>query len=323
MNTRRIGAGGVLTLAILLGAASRALAQPSETVTRAAARAAAEEGLALYDSGQYPAALDKFNRADDLVHAPTMSLMAARCLEKLGRLVEASERYRVASRAQLDAGASDGFKAAVVKAEKQYKALQPRIPRITLGVSGASPGDVEITIDGKAVPVAMVGIERPTDPGHHTVKGRRGAEVVVREIELKEGDAIEVALRLAGGDAAPAAAGAVGATQRAIGWTGVGLGVAGLVFGGVTLGLKISAQNGLTSSSGCTPDFVCPPSAKAAVDHYYTLRPMPVAGFAAGGAALAAGAVLLLTAPRARPTGGALTLLPWMGPHGGGLTGVF
>jgi hypothetical protein len=262
-----------------------------------------------------------------------MRLMAGRCLEKLGRLVEASERLRATSQTELSAGASDAFKTAVANAEKEYKALLPRIPMITLGLSGATAAEVTITLDGKPLPSAVVGIARPVDPGHHTLRVKRGGEVVaVQEIDLKEGDAVEVPLKVkGGGDAlAPAPApggGGAGSTQRALGWTAVGLGAAGAVFGGVTLGLSISQKSALVNTYGCTPDFVCPPTPGAtdAINRYNTTKWMPTAGFAGGGAMLVTGVVLLLTAPRARPvgTGGSMTLLPWAGPQGAGVMGVF
>src|ERR1700677_681378 len=114
---RRLG-GIVLALGILAGAAPRAEAQPAkDPAIVATARSIALDALALFDKGDFAAALEKFNRADDLVHAPTMSLNAARCLEKLGRLVEAHERYRVAANATLDASASEALKSAAADAD--------------------------------------------------------------------------------------------------------------------------------------------------------------------------------------------------------------
>src|SRR5262249_5440698 len=80
---------------VVLLAAPQALGDESavDDQTRAKARTIGEEGLALYDQGRYIEALDRFQSASALVKAPTLDLMAARCLTKMGRLVEASERY--------------------------------------------------------------------------------------------------------------------------------------------------------------------------------------------------------------------------------------
>jgi hypothetical protein len=324
MNTRRIGVSSVLAIAILLGAPG--VHAQVDAAAKATARPIAEEALALFDKGRWLAALDKFNRADELVHAPTMALGAAHCLEKLGRLVEASERYRDVSRAHLDTDASDSFKNAVATAEKEYKTLLPRLPKVILGLRGAAATEVEISIDGKRVGAAIVGIERLTDPGHHTVQAKRGGDVATEEVDLKEGDAVEVTLDLGKAVKAPLPGGGeaeVGSTQRAVGWTAVAVGGAGLIFGGVTLALRTSAGNTLQNNPACNAQLVCQMPAWGEVDHYDTLKPMPIAGFVAGGAVLAAGMVVLLTAPRPRPAGGSLRLLPWVGPQGGGVTGVF
>src|SRR5580700_919246 len=112
-----------LMVPVVLACASAGRADPIDEPTRAAARAAAEDALARFDRGDYTGALDLFNRADALVHAPTLGLMAARCLEKLGRLVEASERYLAVTKVQLDPGAPASQAKAQVTAEQERAAL--------------------------------------------------------------------------------------------------------------------------------------------------------------------------------------------------------
>ncbi|MEZ4311890.1 MAG: hypothetical protein R3F14_27995 [Polyangiaceae bacterium] len=104
----------------------------AEAATLDAARKIAEEGLTLYDSARYAEALDRFDRAAALVQAPTMGLMAARSLVKLGRLVEASARYASVTEMPLAPGASDAFKQALTDAAAERKSLTPRIPTLTL-----------------------------------------------------------------------------------------------------------------------------------------------------------------------------------------------
>lgn len=123
-------------LAALTSAQSAAAqATPSEE-SRATARAIGEEGLSYFDQGMYIDALDRFERADAIIHAPTLGLMAARSLEKLGRFVEASERYLQVTRMEIDAKSSDIWKQAIVSAGKEREALQPRIPSIEIVVEG-------------------------------------------------------------------------------------------------------------------------------------------------------------------------------------------
>ena len=184
-------------LALVLAAPS-ASAQPVDAATKSAARGVAEEALKLYDKGDYAGAYEKANRANDLVHAPTMALLTGRCLEKLGRLVEASEKYLEASRAPLDAGASAAQKSAQTEADKARASLMPRIPSVELALDPPAP-DAQVTLDGKAVPPAMIGIKRPIDPGKHSVAISRGGSMATQDFTLKEADSVRVVLKAPAG----------------------------------------------------------------------------------------------------------------------------
>ena len=317
-----------LALVVQSALPGEARAQAPDPSVVSAARALAEEAFALYDKGQYPAALDKFNRADELVHAPTMGLGAARCLERSGHWVAAAERYRAVSRVEPGRDASEAFKQAVSDAAKEGQALLAKIPKLRISIAGAPPGEVSVTLDGAPVPAALLGLPRPTDPGHHRLTGARGTDVAVKELDLAAGDDVAVTLELT-----PAAARLApvppqqqggGSTQRVIGWVGLGVGAVGLVVGGATLGVVLHDRSALVASHGCTNDLACmPPATQAQVNGYNTVRSLPTAGFVVGGVGVAVGAVLLLTAPRARPPLRALRLQPWLGPDGAGVTGVF
>ena len=178
----------------LLLAASSASAQPVDAATKSAARVVAEEALKLYDKGDYAGAYEKANRANDLVHAPTMALLTGRCLEKLGRWVEASEKYIEAARAPLEPGASAAQKSAQTEAEKARTALMPRIPSVELALDPPAP-DAQVLLDGKTVPAAMVGIKRPMDPGKHSVAVSRGGSSATQDFTLKEADSVRVVLK--------------------------------------------------------------------------------------------------------------------------------
>src|SRR5439155_717560 len=133
-----------------------------DAATKSAARPIAEEALKLYDKGDYAGAYEKANRANDLVHAPTMALLTGRCLEKLGRFVEASEKYLEASHDTLEANASAAQKSAQIEAEKARSTLLPRIPAMEIALDPPA-SDAAVLLDGKPVPAAMVGIKRPID----------------------------------------------------------------------------------------------------------------------------------------------------------------
>jgi len=306
----------ICTLVMTLSAAQTAHAQPADPATRATARTIAQEGLDLFDNKRWQEALDKFTRADNLMRTPTVSLLAARCLGKLGRLVEANERYQSAVRFPLAADASAAFKEAVTSAEREQKALAPRIPRLRVGLHGAQPGEVEVTLDGKPLAAAMIGVDRLTDPGPHALRGKRGDEVVEQRFDMKEGQPLAVALAFAG--TTP------GSTQRVIGWTLVGVGGAGLVASAVTLGLGLDAKSKLVKPPyNCSPELDCLPSATDAVNHYTALRGASIGTLIGGAAALVAGVVVVIAAPRSRNMDKAALVLPWIGPGQVGIEGVF
>lgn len=319
MNGRRLGRW--ILLALFFSAAP-VRAQPADAATTSTARALAEEGLSHFDGGRWQAALEKFDRADALIHAPTMSLLVARCLEKLGRLVEANERYVAAARSEAGPGASDAFKEAVADADKEQKVLLPRIPRLKVEVRGAVPAEAGVTLDGKPLPAAMIGVERLTDPGAHTLRGTRGGEVVERKVDLKEGQSQTVTLELAGGGDAGASP-SPGSIQRTLGWVTIAVGGAGLVASGVTLGMGLGAKSDLVSTSKCSTDLVCPASAADAVSSYRTLRVASAGTFVGGAVALVVGVVVLATAPSSRSDAKAAAWYPFVGPDRVGIEGAF
>lgn len=305
--------------------------------TKSAARKLAEEGLWLYDAGDYASALERFDAADAMVHVPTMELMAARCLDKLGRLADSAERYLAVSRVELAGDASKAQRVAQANAVKERAALLPRIP--TLQIDVAQSDDLSVTLDGKFVPAARLRVKRPVNPGHHRVEATRGAELAAQEIDLAEGAAVVVRLAPKPSGAAAASAtesgaaaadatasgaapagGERGGAQRVIGVAAIGVGGAGLVLGVVTGILAVDKQSSL-DSKGCESR-ICPATLADEVQSYGTLRALSTVGFVGGLVCAAGGATLLLTAPR-RSAPAARAWASWIGPASAGVGGVF
>lgn len=328
-----------LAASALLFAAPSAAGAPIDDATRAAARSLAEEALARFDSGDHQGALTLFDKADALVHAPTMGIMAARCLEKLGRWVEATERYLAVSRAPLDAGANEAQRNAVKAAEVERNALLPRIPALVVVIEGEGEGEgarrVEVTIDGKPVPAALLGVKRPTDPGRHRIEARRGSESVTREVVLDPGASVTVNLRLASGGTAvippappaslpappPADSRSSGSAMRGVGFAFIGLGGAGIVTGAILGGLAISARGNL-DESGCK-EGMCPRAVEDDVSRYNTLRLASGGALIAGLVVAAGGVTLAVLAPSGPKPAPQARWEPWVGPGTVGVRGVF
>lgn len=123
-------------LAVLLAAlalAPPAFAQPPDEAAQSAARTLGLAALTLYDQGDYPRALEKFEQAYLVYKAPTLGLGAARCLVKLGKLVAASERYSEVARTELDPSATIAFRQA--KEDSLAAATNPLAPPLK-GIEG-------------------------------------------------------------------------------------------------------------------------------------------------------------------------------------------
>src|SRR5262249_33839164 len=174
-----------------------------DQTTRAAARVIGEEGLKFYDAGDYYSALDRFDRSDKLVHAPTLGLMAARSLVQLKRLVEASDRYQDVSQMKLEGNASEAFREAVVTAGKERQALLPRLPIVDVSVEGPDAARVtQLKIDGRTVSPQLLGVMRPIsaklpiDPGDHRLEASLGERQAYERISIAEGGSAKVVLQL-------------------------------------------------------------------------------------------------------------------------------
>jgi hypothetical protein len=260
-NKPGFGCSPVLTVLVgmwLLTGAARAQA-PDES-TLAAARQLGQDGVGLYERGEYAAASAKFERAFAVVKVPTLGLWAGRALEKLGMLVEASQRYREVTLIALAPTDPQVLRTAQADAQTAYDALVQRIPQLTLDVSGAAPGEVSVTIDGKAVQSALLGAGLPVNVGAHKVEGRRGQQVVGETLSLSEGERRTYALSF---EAVPTPAAVAASAVKAppvsvaqperddsiLPWVVVGSGAALAVTGVVFVALALSAKSSVESAT--------------------------------------------------------------------------
>src|SRR6187397_1022213 len=165
---RGIRASGLALVCLLT--AVRAVAQTEEEI--AGARSAATQAVKAYEAGDYSQALDLFQRAESLVHAPPPVLFMARAHEKLGHLVTARELYNKIIRESLPASAPQAFRDAQTAAEEEIKSVEPRLARLTVSVIVPEGVVPVVTMDGKDVPAALLGVPRPVDPGEHLVEAK-------------------------------------------------------------------------------------------------------------------------------------------------------
>lgn len=295
-----------------------------------------EEGIALYGEGRYEEALARFDRAEAVVAAPTLGVRAARSLEKLGRLVEASERYLRVTAMTIDPTLPEIYRQAQAQAQAEAAAeraaLLPRIPTLEIVVTGG-PAD-EVTVDGARIPAALLGARRPVDPGEHVVVARRGEARAEKRLALAETATERVELRLPAPapideppppvrhkprppvDTSATSPGAV----RTLGWISLAAGGASATLGVVTLALALDEKAALEARC---PDHACRQSqlgadGKRDLDTYDTLSTTTTVAFVAAGVFAAGGAALLIASPKAArkraPSGVHVAAAP--GPRG-------
>jgi hypothetical protein len=310
---------------------------------RAVARTAAATGVDLLQQGRYAEALDRFQRAESLVHAPTHLLYIARTQVKLGQLVEASETYLKVTREVLAPDAPRAFVDAQASAAQEAKELDARIPTLLIRVEGSGASDATVTMDGTPLPAAMIGISAPVDPGTHALRavGKDGTSAESR-VKLSSGSHETAVLHLRtaepsplpspapvaatspapGGETTPPGSG-VG-VGKVLGWIGVGVGVAGLAVGTAFVAINRTKR---TDANDMCPNGSCPQDNKPQIQSLDQQADDAATGawvgFVAGGAILATGLVLLFTSGEAKKRDASSGLHPWIGAGAGGVTGEF
>lgn len=285
------------------------LADPSDA-DRAAARALAQEGQVALDRKNFAVAADRFERADLLVHAPTLLLALGRAQIGLGKLVEAHENFARIQREGVAPGSPKPWTRAYEDAAKEMEAVAARLPWVVIRVNGAP--NPYLTVDGTPVPRAVLGIKRPVNPGKHELRViADGYRPVKRTFALAEGQSTTLDIDLEAEPEpqplAPMAPPPVplpppvnntdGKAQRSIGYVALGVGGAGVVVGAVAGGLFLAKRSQLANDC---PASQCPPGHEQDVTRYRQFGTVSTVGLVVGAVGVATGAVLLLSAPSAK-----------------------
>jgi hypothetical protein len=316
-------------------------AQPVDDQMRATARALADEGMSFFEQKKYAEALDRFDRAATIIQAPTITLHAARSLDKLGRLIEAAERYRTCINTTLEDKAPEAFRSAQEAARSELQTLTPRIPSIEIAVKGPGAKGAIVTLDGKPVPRALIGVRTLVNPGEHKVGASTDTHADVEEVLITEKQTARVVVELqpkvtsyTGQTVAPDEPVKTPINGKKVGG-GVALGVGGaLGIVGIVTGVSSSGQLDDLAADGCPDGGVAKPGADCSssafykrVDEFRTTRNVSIVSFAVGGAAIVTGVVLLVLAakskPAPEPTTTSIHIKPWIGVGSAGLHGTF
>ena len=323
----------VLCVAGLFGLATPAAAETY--ADRRLAQRLAGEALDLVKAKDYGAALAKFQEADALVSAPTLKVRIARCLDQLGRMREAAERYREVIALELKSNAPKVHHEAREEAVRELAELLAATPKLTVVLSGESKTPVDVLVDGESVGSSL-GQPMALDPGIHKVTLDGAGKRIEKPIALERGRSERVLLAIPkpkdeGKSAAPATT-TNSTALRVTGFALVGVGGAGLVVGAVSGGLLLKDRgelDRLCADGNCYAD---DPQTARVAERFNDERIISSAGLIGGSVLGAAGAAVLFLSSGKREeapqTGrdegpGGWSLMPLVAPRFVGLAGRF
>jgi hypothetical protein len=299
-----------LSFVVLVGAP--ASADTIDASTRGTARKLGVEGITLFEKGDYAGALEKLETADRLVPAHTLGVRVARCLVKLGRLVEASEKYLEVARRPFDGAPLPAQKKAMQEAIVEREDLLAKIPAIVVHLRGARPDEVTLTLDGKPLSSALLDQKTLVDPGSHKLSVERGGKSVSISVTVAIGRVEDVTPD--GAPRRPPPPAPPHDPLVTLGWVGVGVGVGGLASFTVNGLASIGQASALDASC---PGRRCGPEQHGALDLYDASRVTTTVSLVGGVVLVGAGLGLLLSRPSravARPSKAGLVWAPR--PHG-------
>lgn len=328
---------------LLLSAAhwsSRAMGDEASSTDVNAARELGKEGMKLADQGKCDQAIDKLARAEKLFHAPTILTRLGECQVKVGKLVAGTESLQRVVHEPLPDKAPPQFVKARDKAQKILNDVQGKIAKLKINVNAPPKTEVAIKIDGEVVSSALIGADRPTDPGEHFIEATaQGFLKSSENVTLKEGGSGEVTLNMKVDPEAPPPPPDEhkdpnnnnngnnpqppppqgGNGLRTAGIVVLGVGGAGVVLGAIFGLVAIGQKSDL--SNACPVKDMCPPGTQGKIDGANTMGWVSTIGFVVGGVAVAAGATMILVSGGSSPKKTGIT--PWISPFGAGVNGTF
>lgn len=294
-------AAGVL--AALLAPAPRVLADGG-AATMALAEGLYQEGIALKNQGKLDQACPKLAESHRLDPGSGTALHLADCYERQGRTASAWSMF---AEAQV-LSQRMGNRPREEEATRRMRQLEPMLSKLFLqpASSDASAG-LDVRLDRQPIAPAALASALPVDPGSHTVDvtapGRQPWSTVV-QVEPRPGTTMLQIPRLLQPPAEPPAlagerpSGSTWSGQRTAALIVGGLGVAGVLVGAISGARAASAMD--DSRQRCReadPKDLCDVQGQSLRQDADTAATISTIAMVAGGAALAGGVVLFLTAP--------------------------
>ncbi len=292
---------GMVTSLLLLPALARAAGGD-----KAAAEALFTEGRRLMDAGRYSEACPKFESSQRLDPGVGTMLNLAECYEKTGRTASAWAEFREV----ISAAKAAESKEREELARQRAAALESKLARLTIALSPAAAATrgIEVRRDGLLVDSGELSSPIPVDPGKHVVEATApgklkwyttvelsadGAREAVTVPALEAMSSQRSAAPLVRDESTARSGG--GSTRKTAGLIVAGVGVVGVGLGSV-FGLRASSKLSEAKRHCSSYPSVCDEGAKDPDAQAKSAATLSTVFFIAGGAALATGAVLWLTA---------------------------
>jgi hypothetical protein len=332
----------VFPILALVALPQLALAADPPKTDPAAAQSLFYEARTLMQQNKFAEACPKLEESMRLDAGLGTQFNLADCNEHLGKITSAWAGFLEVAAGSKAANQADREKLA----RKRAQALEPRLPKLVVDVVGA-PAGLEVKRDGLAIGAAAWGTPIPVDPGTHRISATApGKGTWETTIATAEGKVAHVAVPR---DLPPAAVAAApvpigpqpeapatattpandfpspvveqnGAAQRTVGWIVAGAGVIGV---GIGAGFGLSSIGKRNDSrSHCVGD-QCDAAGVSLRDDAIRSGNIATIATIAGGAFVAGGLILVLTAPRtteSRERASKLRAAPTVGLNGGGFT---
>jgi tetratricopeptide (TPR) repeat protein len=181
---RALGVLLVMLLAWLMPVPLRAQEDPQR---KAAAEVLFDEGQKLLFNGEYEEACRRFEQSQALDSGVGTLLYLGQCYDRLGRSASAWATYRSAESLAKANGQVDRARVANERASR----LEPTLAKLTVNIAAEKPSEgFALTINGKPLEAALIGVAFPIDPGRYELVARAFARTPwSTSIEIQAGQA--------------------------------------------------------------------------------------------------------------------------------------
>ena len=288
------------------------------------AEALFQEARRLIEAGDWAAACPKLAasvKLDPTANGTRLNL--ARCYATTGRVASA---WTVAKETLAEARRISDPKRATA-AQEILAQVEPALPKLTVKVPQANAvSGLSVQCDGNRVDNAAWGVAIPVDPGEHVVSADAPDKAHWSStVRIAPRQVLEVSIPALGDARAappppPASAPESRNTRRVVAVAVAGVGVIGL---GVGAAFGLLARSSWSDAEAhCDASFVCNASGHRSAETASSRALVATVGLLGGGALVATGAVLWLTAPsdrRAHPKEHGVRILPVLTAQGGSL----